>query len=167
VAVSAGVLPTGSVDVMLSGPSASGDMDTGFLLTGAAGKWVTPTVRVAAAVALVPSARPSGLAEGAASPRLVSPGLRVDGLRRLAATGGLYAFGAVGFSHLTLPDGDHDGDGVLIAGGVGGRFEVSPELDGFVEAGYLWATHRVSQPGDDPRLDVDYFLLSAGLALDL
>ena len=92
VALSAGVLPSGSVDVMQAGQSAGGDMDTGFLLTGAAGKWVTPQLRVAAAVALVPSARPSGLPEEVASPRLLSPGLRVDGLRPLAASGGLYAF---------------------------------------------------------------------------
>jgi len=167
VALSAGVLPSGSVDVMQAGQSASGDMDTGFLLTGAAGKWVTPQLRVAAAVALVPSARPSGLPEEAASPRLLSPGLQVDGLRPLAASGGLYAFAAVGYSRLSMPGDDAAGNGVLVAGGFGGRFMLSPELDGFVEAGYLWATHRVSQDGNDPRLDVDYFLLAAGLALDL
>ena len=88
-------------------------------------------------------------------------------LGALAASGGLYAFAAVGYSRLSMPGDDAAGNGVLVAGGVGGRFMLSPELDGFVEAGYLWATHRVSQEGNDPRLDVDYFLLAAGLALDL
>lgn len=167
VSVGAGVLPGGSFEVMMSGQSAGASMDTGFLVTGTAGSWLSRQVRLAATVALVPSVRTEADSDDASAARMLSPGVRVDGLRALGVSGGLYAFGAVGFSHLFLPGSDHDGNGVMVSGGIGGRFQMSPELDGFVEAGYVWSTHRVVQRGNDPRVDIDYFLLSAGLALDL
>lgn len=167
VGVAAGLLPGGNVTLKANGASDSAPMETGVALGARIGYDASSAIRVAGEVLFMPSLRGDNGNDDEPGLRIFSPGARLDAHRALSATAHLYAYGRFGYSRLTSADEDGVGSGVLIGGGLGGRFALSADLDGFVEAGYLWATHEVDVDGPNPRIDFDYFLLSAGVALNL
>ena len=80
----------------------------------------------------------------------------------------LYAYGTPSYARLMFASGDVGGvNGFALGGGIGGRIDLTDELQVFTELGYLWSTHKLEVPGPDPRLDLSFVTRRAGLGLSM
>ncbi len=169
--VGVGFLPGGDASVKYQGESASASLLTGFAVGADLGFEPRPGVRLAVAGQYQTGLETDNDNGDNISGRLLSGGLRIEGLKQVAPGVRMYVYGMPAYSRLLIRDegsGMTEGaNGFGLGGGAGSRFDVNPSLTAFVELGYQWATHRLVIDGPDPRYDVMFFQLRAGMSLKL